>query len=222
MTGGNLRKARERIPDVQWPEAEEAVRTIVLRRWRVIIEHEPTASDVGYQILEALLNPDGMTTAVKIISDVFSCKATKTLQKRSGAIIAYMTWAASNGHHAFPLEEPTCYAYMMTLQAKAATAPSSFLQAVAFTLGMLGLHGAELVTKSKRIQGVSFASLLCKRKPEQRRPFEMQELRWLENLVMKGENLQECLCRFHLLPHLQQSKVLRCHCSRADHSRRSG
>ncbi len=158
LTGSNIVKARARLSSVKWPQAETVSRSKALEKWRLIVSADPTASEMGRQVLVELLAGDDVRAA-DVISDTMAPKATKTLQKRGNSMLAFMAWSRGKGLAPFPLMETTVYTYLAFLKEKAPTAPRAFLEAVAFSLGMVGLSGAQDCISSKRLHCRGFPAV---------------------------------------------------------------
>ena len=90
------------LPDVQAKRrrilataAESEVddeRYVQIRRWLMIAEVDPHASQVGKHVLAVQDDVDAETKVQGIIDDVLAGKSTSTLKVRSTAILLYLKW----------------------------------------------------------------------------------------------------------------------------------
>ena len=99
----------------------------------------------------------GRADVVVALEDALARKATSTIAKRLGALSRFASWCASEDFAPFPLLEKIAYCYIKHLQTSgcAPTAGKSFVEAVHFSVGMLGLQVDEVFTGSQRIRGVA-------------------------------------------------------------------
>ena len=184
LSGSGMVRAKAKVTALTWPVSQKAARSRAVEKWRLIILHDIMESRVGEQIMLDLASGAGVAKASEVIRDVMEPKATKTLQKRGGTLLKYMAWAEKTKAVPFPYREQQAYEYVLHLRANAApTAAKTWLEAVAFSMGMLGMAGASEVLASKRIQGASFAAQVMKRPLQQARALTALECEALEGFA---------------------------------------
>ena len=88
-------------------------------------------------------------------------KATGTLAKRANSLVPFGRWsslASGVGAFALPFTEGKIYQYLKPLAAEKAppTRAQSFVEAVKFTRGALGLHADLGELLSSRVNGAAF------------------------------------------------------------------
>ena len=149
--------ARKRVP-LPWKQGVELSWQAPLDKWKDVAKLNLEASVLGRQILEVIDSDDSEVRVDRIMNDTFLVKSVGTLNKRSGSMLEFSRWSLATfpKFKVFPLLESRCYDYFKEMrQAKAAkTQPSSFMEAVGFCQGQIGLEGAEEVRASARCRGV--------------------------------------------------------------------
>ena len=153
--------------------------------------------------LEAFSLGDALLAEGKVIShaDVehsiaacFARKATSTLSKRFYALNKYVNFCCRNGHQFFPVRESVVFTYLGALNADEKTSPSagrSLLEAIRFSMGVLGLRGDLADLGTTRVDGLSIE--LAKRAgPIRQAPaLTVQQVMQLEKLVASTEDLRD-------------------------------
>ena len=104
--------------------------------------------------------------------DVFSGKATATLAKRASALWRYGQWIAKNGlGNPLSYTEEKVYRYVQHLDGGPATSADSFLQAVRFSIHLLGVRGVTMdAIISARVKGCAGRQFASKRPLKQAIP----------------------------------------------------
>ena len=98
-----------------------------------------------------------------------------------------MLWCVKNGRGLFPLEEPSLFDYLKSLKSAAKPSPSagkSFLEALRFAGGVLGLKSDEFALRSTRVSGL--AEELARAAPvvAQANPLTVMQVCKLERLII--------------------------------------
>lgn len=114
-------------------------------------------------------------------------KATSTIAKRLSSMSRFVLWCVKNGRGLFPLEEPSLFDYLKSLKSAAKPSPSagkSFLEALRFAGGVLGLKSDEFALRSTRVSGL--AEELARAAPvvAQANPLTVMQVCKLERLIM--------------------------------------
>ena len=136
---------RKRIPQIRWPESLVLKRQKAIMTWRLIVEDNPSATEVGMQLQEALLGQFGEEFVVNMLRDVFQSRATSTLSKRAASLVKFLKWMRTYyGRSPFPVKEDKAYEYIRFLvkSKAAATVPAGFKSALSFAAELLKLQGA--------------------------------------------------------------------------------
>ena len=183
-SGSLMRAAVARIQVVPWPQQCVANRARALQRWRLVLEENLSASELGRQLHELAVSmaPDEKLT--ELVNDTFADRKSSTLNKRAGPVLKYLVWhRAQYGTPGLPLKESRCYEYIKSIQAGPATSGESFLSALRFAHFVVKLEGAQSIFESARIKGVAHLMYQKKRPLKQRRPLKVSEVRSLENLA---------------------------------------
>jgi hypothetical protein len=166
-----------------WSEQQEDERGAAVGMWVAIMGSAGDDSQLGEQVQEA----GGATgQGMVIMENTFRAKATATLMKRGGSIAAFLRWSRSSGFAAFPLQENVLYQYVEQLRSDGApaTRATAFLEAVPFTISLLGLRGPAWPTlSSKRVHGAALASFDRKRLTAKAPPLTANAVKLLEHGV---------------------------------------
>ena len=121
---------------------------------------------------------------------IFAGKHHATMSKRLGALSLFAKWCHKGKRSAFPLLEGTAFAYLKTAATQAPTRGQSFVSAVAFAKGCVGLHGAREVLESIRCSGAMYAGLETKKCPEQATPLTVDMVGKLERWQWTVQTIQ--------------------------------
>ena len=186
--------ARSRLKTVKELPSEDCLRDRAVLKFRMLIEMDLEATEVGTQMLSMLVTMAEVEDVCSLLQDVFNSKSTATLTKRSNALIKYVLWAkAANLHRPMLMEEPQIYQYLNFSRRAgcAPTMPSSFVQAVSFFGHMVGSQGAKHAAQSSRIRGLCDAEFVKKKPLKQARPLTVAEVMILENLCWNSPSCQD-------------------------------
>ena len=141
---------------------EEDERTAVLKVWMGIVRVILGGSTVGQQLGD--LTEEG---AMEILRNVFALKATGTLARRATAWTLAGKWASQFvGSPSFsPLSEGLVYTYIEDLRVTGAppTRAQSFIEALHFVKGTVGMDYDAAEVISPRVRGAAFRSWELKR-----------------------------------------------------------
>ena len=140
------------------PDDVKSRRVALANEWATLLCLDLEAWQLGRVLLKeqrALVRDD----VVASLGDALARKATSTIAKRLGAISRFASWCTDQAISPFPLLEQIAYRYIKHLQANgsAPTAGKSFVEAVNFSVGMLGLQVDEVFRGSQRVKGAADA-----------------------------------------------------------------
>ena len=162
-------------------------RAKALAKWLTIIDEAGEESKL-YRQLTSASGEEGDA----ILSDTFELRSTATLEKRVCAILLYMRWARpmSSGR-CIPFTEEAVYAYIAFMRSEGAppTRGQSFVEAVAFTVALLGLSQKEEVL-SHRVRGATMQLWSQKRILKPRDPFTKEMIAVLEETTEKHPDIR--------------------------------
>ena len=134
---------KHRFASNSWAKEKDRKRRKLLEMWLQIVQRDPFSTTVGMQI-------HGMTNSemLAVLADVFRSKATATLFSRAGSVLAFIRWGIAELGEAFvlfPTDEGIAYEYICHLRDERAPATKAqrFLQALAFSGGLLGVDMKE-------------------------------------------------------------------------------
>ena len=179
-----VRFASRRLRTVKPKVDEDGMRQRALVKWRVILEQDLLCSTTGIMIAHMCENLDAEEEIAETINHVFTGKATATLYKRAGDVCKYLKWA-DNLSIDRPLlcPETTVYRYVKyLLETKAAaTSAGSFVEALNFARGVIGLQCPDTAVKSPRVLGVVKLLKLSKRVLKQAEALTVSDLLILED-----------------------------------------
>ena len=169
---------------------EDGLRQRALIKWRIIVESDLLCSTTGIMLASMCENMDSESAISETLHDVFACKSTATMFKRSQSICKYMEWA-DNKSIDRPLLciEKDVYEYVKHLRdtCAPATKASAFLQALNFAKYVIGLQCPGNTLKSSRIKGVVRKLLLTKRILRQAELLTVDDVAILETTTHHAE-----------------------------------
>ena len=151
------------------------------------------AIDVHSFAMGAMLDEEGITRA-GLLSSVAACMATKataTIHRRFCALNRFAKWAGQAGRELFPVKERVVFEYLTMLQDELSTAPSagqSLLQAINFTIGVLGLKTNFDEVGQQRVRGVAEAMARSGAPVRQASPLTVEQVKRLETLACVVED----------------------------------
>ncbi len=146
---------------------------------------------VGVELLDACMEAAGDSRLKQMLSDTFAGKSNGTLDKRSGRMARYLDWAWNKNLEAFPLNEVVVYTYVTSLTFAAPSAATSFIEALNFCRGTLGLAGVAEVLESSRINGAATNQFVKKAPLRQRGALTHRQLVGLECLACTAPSCQD-------------------------------
>ena len=132
---------KRRLRTAHLVQCEDHLKWMALLKFRNLVLAELSVTALG----QSLLDKSGRMMMESDISatfrDVFSGKATATLSKRASTLWRYGQWIAKNGlGNPFTYTEEKMYRYVQHLDGRPATSADSFLQAVRFSICLLGVR----------------------------------------------------------------------------------
>ena len=177
---------------VPWEIQEEQRLTKALSRWRWIVEStDPKDCRVHAQLLDTQ-DPEG---ARELLDNVFSSKATGTMEKRAGSIISFLRWSATANVPlpAIPFREEVVYRYVEHLRESGAapTRSSSFMEAIPFTTELLGIQWAQSTLSSSRVLGSTWRSMEAKQPTKQAPAFSVKATVLLEQVTTLAPSIED-------------------------------
>ena len=181
-TGVLMSAAVRRAKIVPWPEQQEARRDRALKRWRMIVEENLSATNLGLSLHEAAVELSSDERMKELVEDTFAKKATSTLDKRAGCLLLFLVWHRKQyGIAGLPLKEKAVYTYVKeVLSKKAPTSSASLLSSIRFSKFLLHMKGADEVLDSAKISGACHNAKLKKRPLKQRRTLKVPEVQSME------------------------------------------
>ena len=126
----------------------------------------------------------------------FSRKATSTLSKRFYCMNRYVNHCSRNGLQFFPVKEHIVFTYLKHLLDDERTSPSagrSFLEALRFTCGVIGLKGDLAILGSTRVDGLAVELMKRAGPIQQAAPLTVAQVVALEKLVANCDALKDKL-----------------------------
>ena len=175
------------------PKQDDSLRASMVSNWASIVGLAPKAFAVGRAILdsEEFVTHDILKAS---LDACFGRKATATFSKRFYAINKYVKFCAGSGIQCFPLLERCVFSYMQSLVDSGSTSPStgrSFVEAVRFTVAVLGLSCDTGMGISARVDGLAANLSKTGRPMEQAGALTVQQVIQLERLVVNSDSLQD-------------------------------
>lgn len=128
-------------------------------------------------------------TITRSIGACFAHKAASTLAKRYYALNRFVVWANAVGVDPFPLRERDMFAYLQMLKSDEFTAPSagrSFIEAIKFSAGVLGLDSDIADYGQGRLHGTAVELALRAGPIQQACSLTVQQVCQLERLVVSS------------------------------------
>ena len=166
--------------------SEDAIRERAITRWRMFLESDLEASNVGQQLLQAAEALAPTEEIQEMLANIFSNKKTPTLYKRINDLMLYLAWSRTIPvFRPLLFPEPHVYQYVRHLmEAKAApTKATAFREALVLQRHMLGCESAQQAIDSTRVKGACVRQYKAKRKLKQAEEFRVAQLRVLESMT---------------------------------------
>ena len=165
---GAWKAVAHRIGNLKFHLTKEEARQAALAKWKRILLMDSSKSELGRKLIGQLLKFQNDGFLDQVVKDVFARKSTATLSKRANHLLEYAGWCESQGLSFLPLSEGDFYKFLLEVRSlKAATAPKSSKEAVAFSISTLGLDGSKQIVESSLINGLCHRVELTK-KPTKR------------------------------------------------------
>jgi hypothetical protein len=175
------------MKQVNWPEAKEARLQNSLLKWRFIVEECPQCSTVGRQVHDAILECRPDSFVIGIVTNALGTKSPNTLNKRANSLMSFLRWHRQEfGYAGLPLRESVIYDFATCSSNSGNFKPttlSSFLSALRFASGCIGLDGALECANSPRLKGLAGKNQVLKQPLQQRRELKVPEVKSLEHGV---------------------------------------
>ena len=179
-----------RLVATKLAKSDDHLRSAALRRLRLIVLFDPSASQLGRSLLQRAGSLVDEAEISRSFHDAFAGRATGTLTKRASDFYRFSLWQIDvNQSHPLKPTEKDLYAYLNHLRdsGKAPTSDASFLKAWAFVRHVIGLSSNNqdpLV--SSRVQGVAKSMYLEKRPLHQAPPIPADMVTGLERLMFSA------------------------------------
>ncbi|CAE7537200.1 unnamed protein product, partial [Symbiodinium necroappetens] len=185
----------KRLLRMRAPTSEEQIRAAALKRLKLLVCLDPTASKLGVSLLDQMQNLCDDETIARSISDAFRAKASQTLIKRAGSLERFARWCFDQDLPSpFRADEQIMYRYLCDLRTSGAkpTSPNHFLQAWRFVHGAIGLiHSPPSEVISTRCEGASRDQYLTKAPLRQKSPLTRQQVEELERGAVESADTKE-------------------------------
>ena len=192
---GQVTAFGKRLMRMKAPASEEQIRAAALKRLKLLVCLDPTASKLGVSLLDQMQNLCDDETVARSISDAFRAKASQTLIKRAGSLERFARWCFDQDLPSpFRADEQTIYRYLCDLRTSGAkpTSPNHFLQAWRFMHGAIGLiHSLPSDVISTRCEGASRDQYLTKAPLRQKSPLTRQQVEELERGAVESSDTKE-------------------------------
>ena len=151
-------------------------RSRALARLREIFLERPQDTGIGSTLMTGIMDFQSDGFLNKCFEDVFSCKAAKTLAKRSSALLRFKSFCHSNRRSMPPVAESTVYLYLTTACKDSASKASQLCEALNFLDSTLQVSGVSEATSGPRVKG------FCRRCLLDKRPLNINDSRQEEDL----------------------------------------
>jgi len=180
--------AKKYLSQVSWAASEDGQLNTALQMWKVIDLDSTVHTRLGPTLTQCIQNGRDEDFVFQVVADTFAGKFTSTLRMRAASLLSFGGWKRSvnfeKAHSLFPITELSAYEYLCDLRrTKAASSKRTlFLQAVGFSLGLLGAD-VDSVLDSARVKGVAFNHAFTE--VEKKNPLTVQQLVFLERLAME-------------------------------------
>ena len=187
-----------RLVATKLAKTDDHLRSSALRRLRLIVLFDPSASQLGRSLLQRAGSLVEESEIARSFHDAFAGKSTGTLTKRANDFYRFALWQIDvNKAHPLRPTERDLYLYLNFLResGKAPTSGTSFLKSWAFMLHVIGLAPSQrdpLV--SSRVLGVAKTMYLDKRPLQQAPPLTVELVRGLEALMFRAAVLTKYKC----------------------------
>ena len=183
------------------PEVEDTERRdAALTKWGVIVQRAGIHCSLG----EYMLNAKDEAKVSQLLKDSFEEKATGTLEKRGSAMLAYIRWCDASRCEPFPIAAELAYEYVCFMRAEGApaTRATSFVEALGFARGTVGLVSATMALECRLLKGAAVSLFRTKRPERKAALLSKEHVLALENAIVSADLRWEdrvfagfcCLC----------------------------
>ena len=177
--------------------SDEDIRRMALCKFRDLILGDPAATNLGVSLRSMLDSGNGSHLIEQSFSDCFRAKASTTLQKRAKSLWKLSKLFAAGGLLT-PLrfsEEDLYLALCSLRESKAgATSGQHIVEALHFLDSTAGFAIVDLGTAlSGRCRGVARDMFLGKDPLQQKHPFKVEHVAWLEELIQYSSPMHCCV-----------------------------
>ena len=152
-----------RIDGLTWDDRKGLARSRALCRIKSFFQHSPEATGLGRTLLKDILALESEAYLNKVISDILSRKATKTLEKRARSLTSYALFCALHKECPLPINESMVYRFMSEHCVGSSSKAQQLSEALNFCKDTLQVDGVEQATASPRVKGFCFRQGLTKR-----------------------------------------------------------
>ena len=193
-----------KLRSIDVPYDGDALKLRAINRWRIVIELDLGASDVGKQLTEYIEDGKSDILIIGILEDVFANKKASTLNKRASSLLRYLRWCKipeSRVASSFNFLEQDCYRFLTFLKLSGAkpTAAKSFRESLNFTMHTLGMPQISAAMKSSRITGSAMGQLAKKRPLQQAPAYTVDQVRLLHHILESAEDDRDkCMSGYSL------------------------
>ena len=118
-----------------------------------------------------------------LLNTMYTGKPRSTLAKRLGSMKLYNDFCKTASKQAFPMTEGVALSYLLSAAEVSATSGQAFRAAVTFSMGYLGICGANDVLDSRSCIGAMFKGLVKKKPLKQTPPLSVNQVISLEMAV---------------------------------------
>jgi hypothetical protein len=168
------------------PQTDDGVREFRLNQWRLLAATFEHKCVLGRQLAAA----DSKADQATLVANCFAEKSTNTLARRASSITLFLKWMEVNGIDiADAMTEAGVYNYVEYLRAAGAPATRgrSFIEALFFCQGVLGLSMPEGLAASARVRGAVARSWERKRLTKKAPPIKVVHVIMLEELTCTAD-----------------------------------
>ena len=156
--GGAINYVTRRLSTITWPATKIVERERAYSKWRLILEENHMATQLGAQLQQAMVSMSPEHELTGLIEDTFQDKSTATLVKRSASLADFMVFVRRHyGVAGMPVVEERAYAYVrsLVLAKSSPSKPASFVSALNFAAEVLKAQGCKEAATSIRIKGAA-------------------------------------------------------------------
>ena len=183
-SAGTWAVVTRRLKGISWDDQKEAMRSRALLRIQKFFQESPEHTGLGRLLMRDILSLESESHLVETLRDVFSRKATRTLNKRARSLTNFLLFAKLRGQCVLPISESLVYNYLSTECSQSPSKGQQFLEALNFTKDTLQCDGVAEATSSPRVKGFCFKQLVTKRPYKQADVLSVSMVSALERIVL--------------------------------------